>query len=223
MENPYFDVQHVQAEVAAGRHREAIGGLWDVIGKLQSDFLIENGLQTHHKLLDVGCGSLRGGVHFIRYLDPGNYFGIDVSPSLLDAGYDAELGSAGLQERMPRENLRCTSEFDVGFDVQFDCALAQSVFTHLTFNRIRQCLERLAPSMKPGGTFYATFFELPEGSPAGTPLQHPHGIVTHDVADPYHYRLSDLEHAAAQLPWKVRYLGDWEHPRDQRMVMFESL
>ncbi len=39
----------------------AVGGLWDEIGQLQFDFLRAKGLLPRHKLLDFGCGSLRGG------------------------------------------------------------------------------------------------------------------------------------------------------------------
>jgi hypothetical protein len=223
MESLYFDAAQIQAEVDAGHHRQVIGDMWDTIGKLQFDYLRKNGLLPQHRLLDLGCGCLRGGVHFIRYLAPGNYFGTDLNASLLTAGYDLELPGAGIQDRMPRENLGCSSEFDSEFGVQFDFALAQSLFTHLVFNRIRQCLERLVFQMKPGGLFFATFFELPEGQAAWMPLRHPHGVVTHDVADPYHYRFADLKHAAANLPWATHYMGDWNHPRDQRMVLFERL
>jgi hypothetical protein len=58
-------------------HREVVGGMWDLIGHLQFEFLIGQGLQPHHYLLDGGGGSLRGGVHLIRYLEPGHYFGVD--------------------------------------------------------------------------------------------------------------------------------------------------
>ena len=40
----------------------AIGGLWDQMGQHQFDFLKKKGLKPQHKLLDIGCGSLRGGV-----------------------------------------------------------------------------------------------------------------------------------------------------------------
>lgn len=221
MDSPYFDAKRVREAVNAGQHRNMVGGAWDQIGQLQFEFLKTQGLQPWHTLLDIGCGSLRGGVHFVRYLDPGKYFGIDINESLLAAGYEIELRQAGLQDRLPRQNLRCTGNFEVGlFEVQFDFALAQSLFTHLTFNRIRQCLERLADHMKPGGAFFATFFELPQGIPAYLPEEHCGGIITHDVDDPYHYRFEDLKYAAAGLPWEVRYIGDWRHPRDQRMAAF---
>ena len=66
-------------------HREEVGGLWDKIGKLQFDFLKKMGLRSEHYFLDVGCGSLRGGIHFINYLEPSRYFGIDKNNELLDA------------------------------------------------------------------------------------------------------------------------------------------
>jgi SAM-dependent methyltransferase len=221
-DSKYFDTEWSATEVAAGRHRELVGGAWDELGKLQLDFLRSEGLRPDHKLLDIGCGCLRGGIHFVRFLDAGNYFGVDISEALLDAGFQVELGSAGLQDRLRRENLYCTGEFEFWrFGRIFDFAIAQSLFTHLSFNRIRQCLERLAPVMLPGGAFYATFFELPDGSLSSEPLRHsPGDHVTHGAADPYHYRVADLVFAARNLPWSTRYIGDWEHPRGQRMLAF---
>lgn len=221
-ESPYFDLEWVQKVVNAGRHRDVIGGAWDEIGQLQMEFLKREGLEPRHRLIDVGCGCLRAGIHFVRYLDPANYFGIDVNESLLAAGYDIEVKAAGLGDRLPRHNLVCAGDFNFeSIQSDFDFALAQSLFTHLTFNRIRQCLERLSPKLRRGGRFYATFFELPESIAAHLPLRHsPGDVLTHDTVDPYHYRFSDLQHAAAGLPWEARYIGDWLHPRGQRMVTF---
>jgi hypothetical protein len=87
----YYDRDAIAREVAAGKHRETVGGKWDEIGILQFEYLVAKTLRPEHRLLDIGCGCLRGGVHFIRYLDPTNYFGIDVNQSLLDAGYNVEL------------------------------------------------------------------------------------------------------------------------------------
>jgi len=84
----YYDKTALEAQVQAGRHREAVGGLWDEIGQLQIDFLVSQGLMPHHRLLDIGCGSLRGGVKLIRYLDAGHYAGVDLHESLINAGYE---------------------------------------------------------------------------------------------------------------------------------------
>jgi SAM-dependent methyltransferase len=43
-------------------------------------------IAPHHRVIDYGCGSLRIGVHFIHYLNPGCYFGMDVTSDLLDLG-----------------------------------------------------------------------------------------------------------------------------------------
>jgi SAM-dependent methyltransferase len=221
-ESPYFDHRQIQGAVGHGEHREVIGGLWDEIGDLQCRFLIDHGLKPEHALLDIGCGSLRGGVRFIRHLEAGNYVGVDINQSLLDAGFDVEVKAAELQDKMPRENLVCLSDFE--FDRlgrQFDFALAHSLFTHLTFNNIRRCLERLTPAIKIGGHFFATFFELPRTASPSLPHTHDPGeIVTYDTRDPYHYKLADFFYAASGLPWHIRYLGKWGHPRGQRMLEF---
>lgn len=161
-------------------------------------------------------------MHFVAYLKAGNYFGVDMNERLLDAGYTIELSRIGLQDRLPRNNLICRDDFDLSsLDETFDYVLAQPLFTHLTFNRIRQCLGRLAAKVTPSGVFFATFFELPEVAKMAMPFQHePGGIITHGAKDPYHYRFRDLQHAASDLPWLTRYVGDWHHPRGQRIVAF---
>lgn len=221
----YYDESWLSSMLQTSGHRGAIGGLWDQIGQLQFAYLRGQGLLPDMRLLDLGCGCLRGGVHFIRYLNAGNYYGIDLSQQLLDAGYDIELKREGLQERMPRQNLRQSGGFEAApFGVSFDAALAVSVFTHLPLNHIRLCLARLAGTMEPGACFYATAFVLPEDLPWQLPHRHsPGGITTHPEQDPYHYQAADLEHACRGLPWKLQRIEDWNHPRNQKMCVFERL
>jgi SAM-dependent methyltransferase len=209
-------------DVARGLHRELAGGLWDELGRLQRDFLVGEGLRPQDRLLDVGCGCLRAGVHFVRYLDPGRYYGLDVNASLVRAGYDVELRAAGLQARLPRANLLVTRAFEAWrFGRSFDFALAQSLFTHLPAAEVRACLAAVAVSLRPGGRFYATFFEAPAGA-AQERLEHaPGGIVSYADRDPFHYRLTDLVALADPEVWDARYLGEWGHPRAQRMLRFD--
>lgn len=224
MESPYFNLQQISDAVAAGKHREIIGGLWESVGVLQKNFLISEGLRPEHKLLDVGCGALRGGVHFIAYLDSNNYYGTDISRDLLDVGYEIELAKFGVQERLNRSNLVCNGDFSFPWpDGFFDYAIAQSVFTHLAVNNIRLCLSRLAKKMKVGGRFYATFFEISEGEESFDPSRHePGGIVTYGAQDPYHYKLSEFKQMIRGLPWRLHYIGEWDHPRAQRLLCFEK-
>lgn len=92
-------------------HRDAVGGMWEEIGRLQLDCLVSQGLEPAHHLLDVGCGSLRGGCFFIRYLDAGHYFGIEKERALIRAGTDVEIPRHGLQDKRP--HLVVTDSFDL--------------------------------------------------------------------------------------------------------------
>ena len=47
-------------------------------GPFEIEFLKEKGLLPEHLLLDIGCGTLRGGIHWIRYLQPHHYAGLEV-------------------------------------------------------------------------------------------------------------------------------------------------
>ncbi len=219
----YYDEEAIAAAVARSEHRAIIGGMWDEIGKLQIEFLTSHGLKPWSKMVDIGCGCLRGGVHFIEYLEAGNYFGTDVNQTLLDAGYEVELKAKKLQEKLPRSNLVCDGQFNFSqFPKRFDFALAQSVFTHLPANYLQLCLARLAPQMEPSGSLHASFFIIPDDHPFEVPFDHPHGIKSFDDRDPYHYRGWQIRDFCRGLPWRVEIVGDWSHPRDQQMVQFEA-
>ena len=207
---------------ALNKHRRAVGGEWDFIGKLQFDFLVKQGLKPDHRLLDVGCGSLRGGVHFIRYLDDGNYYGIDRQQWLLDAGKKHELPRYGVADKTV--HLLCRDDFDFSqFGVQFDYALAQSVFTHLPWNTIMRCLTNMKLVLKPGGTFYATYFEDPDGSHrVSTITQLPGGRITYPDRDPYHYEFDVFVEMARRVGLTVTRIGSWNHPRNQYVMVFEQ-
>lgn len=66
--------------------RRAVGSDGLGIGKLQFEFLKQNGLTPGDSLLDIGCGSLRGGEYFINYLNESNYTGIDISEEAIKSG-----------------------------------------------------------------------------------------------------------------------------------------
>jgi SAM-dependent methyltransferase len=206
------------------RHwRKVVGGMWDEIGSLQFQYLVSKGLMPQHTLLDVGCGSLRGGVHFIRYLHPGNYFGMDKDQWLLDAGMEHELVKEEIDTRKP--NLLCRDDFKFSsFETTFDYAIAQSVFTHLPWNSIHRCLHNMKLVLKPGGQFFATFFEDPDGSHWGTSIQHSPGLITtFPDKDPYHYHFSILEELGKRANLKAEYIGEWNHPRAQKIVSFINM
>lgn len=209
-------------EIAAGVHRDMVGGMWEEVGRLQLDFLQREGLAPGSTLLDVGCGCLRAGVHFVRFLEPGRYYGIDVNASLVRAGLEHELPRAGLAGRLPPDHLLVNGAFEGRrFGVAFDYALAQSVFTHLPAAQIAGALRELARCVRPGGRLYATFFECAGRQVPESLVHEPGGVTSFRDRDPFHYRFRDLAASCAGLPWNPLYLGGWGHPRDQRMIRFE--
>jgi SAM-dependent methyltransferase len=209
-------------EVEAGAHRAFIGGVWDSHGRRQLDYLVGRGLQPHHRVLDIGCGPFRAGRHFVDYLEPGHYYGIDANRSLVQAGYDVEL-TAAQRERLPVTNLRANDRFDGDFGVLVDVAMAQSVFTHVSLNHIRLCLHRTAKVVRPGGSFYATFFERPSTTPVDTVIPSKKGKPFFTEKNVFWYYRDDLAWAASFGPWEYRYIGEWGHPAHQKMAQFVRL
>jgi len=189
--------------------RLAIGGMWDEIGDLQYQFLLSQGLQPEDRMLDVGCGTLRGGRHFIRYLAPGNYTGMDISPRAIESGREL-VEAEGLQEKRPRlvvsenKNLR----FEEFRGEAFDVILAQSVFTHLKQEHIAEFFRHVRSVMAPGARVFFTFNQEPEFRE----------ITVKDFAYPYSF-FQDL---AERNGLSLEYLAEqYRHPRDQRMVRAE--
>ena len=205
-------------EIAHKAHRDFVGGYWEAIGGLQFEFLRDQGLRPGDRLLDVGCGALRGGVYFIRYLDRGGYYGIDMNASLIRAGREVELAEAGLAARPVHLLVNERFEFE-RFGTTFRFAIAQSLFTHLALNAIERCLVKIAGVLEPGGRFFATYFEAPTPHHL-EPLEHEGGTITQPDADPFHYHPSTFEFLIRGLPLSVRNLGPWNHPRSQHMLEF---
>ena len=193
-------------------HREYVGGMWDAIGKLQFDFMLSRGLKPSHFFLDVGCGSLRGGIHFIRYLDPGHYLGVDKEPLLMQKGMEDELGLADHEERMPE--LLVLDRFQFHRLSQLPSfALAQSLFTHLTPDAIGLCMRSLRLHVRDGCRFFVTFFESeqirdnPEES--------------HDQ-EVFFYTLEQMDLFGREHDWNPIYIGEWGHPRGQSMIEYRA-
>lgn len=214
--NNYYERELTLAEIAAGEHRSFVGGLWDEIGSLQFEFLLERGLLPSHRLIDIGCGALRCGIPLIRFLDEGNYYGLDLNASLIDAGRH-ELEKEALAAKRP--TLLVNDRFEIDrFRMSFDFAIAQSVFTHLDLNLIARCLVETRAQMKSGGKFFATFFEAPHPAHIEPITQQPGDIVTNFDCDPFHYSFSEIEWLAGISGLSARLIGDWNHPRNQKML-----
>jgi len=190
--------------------RGYVGGLWDELGDLQFKFLLGRGLRPEHVLLDIACGSLRLGHRVIPYLDTGNYLGIDIKEDLIEHGKTVEIGDDLYRIKQPEFVISGLFEFEK-FSKRPDTAIAQSLFTHLTLDDIALCLANLATYRKDHTVFYATFNEI--DAPVDNPSEsHSHGY--------FRYTRTQMEQIGTDTGWKMDYIGDWKHPRNQKMVQY---
>lgn len=179
---------------------KAVGGFDKGIGKLQLNFLCNKGLGPSNSLLDLGCGSLRGGEYFIDYLNRGNYTGMDISAKAIQAGTNR------LEELVTKKNPTFVVNDDLTFQNNdlansYDYAIAQSVFTHLPPKQIEECFSHIGTVVD--GKFYATFFDEPKSSPKN-----------------FGYDPDTLFNMAEQHDHSVELISrdDYPHPRGQRMM-----
>lgn len=190
----------VMADDAARNPEAAVGSKrhdrWLALGLMQYEYLIDHGLKPQHRMLEIGCGNLRAGWRFIRYLDDGHYYGIDISPDIL---FDAQrvLAERGLRDKLP--TLSPVRDLTFGFlpDEHFDVVHAHSVFSHSPLPVIEECFAHIGRIMRPGGWFDFTF-DRTEGE------EH------HVLREDFYYRTDTLIELAERHGLAARFMDDWE-------------
>lgn len=154
---PYRSIELSASDIATGAYKNHFGGgadQWHARGAFQLQLLQTFGLRPHHRLLDIGCGPLRGGVHFIAYLDAGNYCGVDYNPDFIRAA-ESVVDETGLREKRPR--LVVIDNFDFApLGTGFDYALAYSVLNHCSPGDQDLFFRQIAGPMKSGGKVYVS-------------------------------------------------------------------
>jgi SAM-dependent methyltransferase len=127
-------------EIAA---RTFLGGpveSFEAIGRLQLITLLRCGLYPDSRVLDLGCGCLRGGYWLIHFLAPDRYFGLEPNEDMLDVGRRELLDAGLVAEKRPR--FLTNDTFDPSeFGVRFDFFLARSVWTHASRGQIQTMLD----------------------------------------------------------------------------------
>jgi len=166
------------------------------VGRLQFDYLRQHGLQPHHRVLEIGCGNLRAGWRIIRYLDTGNYYGIDISQQVLFAAQQT-VADRGLAEKLPYLVLVRDQAFTLLPDAAFDVVHAHSVFSHTPLDVIEDCFAHVGRIMKPDGYFDFTF-KRTEGKEYGK------------LREDFYFRTETLIDAAARHALEARFMDDWE-------------
>jgi SAM-dependent methyltransferase len=184
----------------------AVGGgtheAWLRQGQTQFDYLLAHGLDPTMRVLEIGCGNLRAGRLLIDYLEPGNYYGIDISPDILLAALET-ITRFGLETKLPRLTLVQDLKFEFLPPETFDVIHAHSVFSHSPIEVIEECLCHVGRIMAPGAFFDFTF-KLTEGTE--------HQVLRED----FYYRTKSLIALATRHGLAARYMDDWGPPLSQQ-------
>src|SRR3954467_15871595 len=183
---------------------------YDLIAAMTFNLLTTLGLRQHHRLLDIGCGSLRIGRLLIPYLNRGKYFGIEPAEWLVTEGIEHELGKAVVETKRPTFFFTNSPSAIVEANRSFDFAVAQSIFSHCGLDLINGWLSAISRSLAQDGALVATFLIGDEDS-AQTGWIYP---------DCVNYRPATLEHAAKDVNLRLEIL-DWKHPR-QTWALFAA-
>ena len=203
--------QFGEDQAIGGNHYRSFVGppnYYDLIGATQFYLLTLFGMRETSTLLDVGCGSLRGGRFAIMYLRPGKYYGIDPEPWAWEEGLQAHFGQE-LADRKEPTFIEDGNYTFTKFGRKFDFMMAHSIFTHAPESQIRQCMVEAAKVMVPETVFLATFFESLDGSDyAGTEWAYP---------DIVRYRKSTISRYVEESGLVCQHL-EWPHPFNQKWI-----
>ena len=185
-------------------------GAWRVDREVQARALAKLGLQPNHRLLEIGCGPLQAGAPLIRFLDAGNYVGVDISGDRLEAAR-AVIQRFDLDEREPRLVLSDDFGLDQLTPASFDRIWSFHVVIHFPKEAVCRFLEAVSTLLKPGGIGWFSAWVTPERAEfnrRGTWLEFP---VTEAGSDFF-------RSAAADCGLDCRSLGtleEWGLPSDR--------
>lgn len=132
--------------------KQAIGGNFIAVGKLEYHLLRSLGLADGHLVVDVGCGSGRLACQLAPFAGI-RYVGCDVVPRLLDYARDLS----------KRADWLFVATDGVGIPVPNGCAdftAFFSVFTHLLHEDSFRYFREAARVLKPGGCMVLSFLEF---------------------------------------------------------------
>ncbi|CED70305.1 putative SAM-dependent methyltransferase [Aliivibrio wodanis] len=131
---------------------------YDFMGATQFRLLCTLGLRSEHKVLDLGCGSLRAGRFLISYLEPDNYHGIEPNEWLIKEAIKNQIGDGMVDIKRPKFDHN--SSFNTAaFDTSFDFIIAQSIFSHTGLDLLSNALANIQASLNEDGLALVTFIK----------------------------------------------------------------
>lgn len=185
-------------------------GQYDFMGASQFRLLTSLGLQEIHRVLDIGCGSLRAGRFLIHYLLPHRYTGIEPNDWLWQAAFEREIGADVLNIKYPRFDREDDFCLKAVAARSQDFVLAQSVYSHAGADIFDVSVRAAAKVLGPAGQFL--FTAIVPGAAGFARLEL--GIKTQGwkYPDCLSYTEEEVRDICARASLRVQKLA-WFHPR----------
>jgi len=129
---------------------------FDEGGRRQFIALLREGLAPETRLCEIGCGCLRTAYWLIRFLDSGNYCGIEPHRDRVRWGLETLFDKEMLEARAPRFDHNADFDLSV-FGGTFDMFLAGSIWTHCAKRHIETMLDGFLDNSEDHAIFLASY------------------------------------------------------------------
>jgi SAM-dependent methyltransferase len=196
------------------------------VGEWYLRWLMELGLESHQRVLEVGSGFGRIALPLSKYLGGGSYEGIEITRQKVEYARrtisqrhaNFRFTHADLFNKYYNAGGRLTAaEYRFPFaDTEFDYVFLISVFTHMLPTDMEHYIAEIARVLKPSGRAVISYFL--GGLPPGDPFyNYSPTCYVMDLAEPEH----GVQHAEAHVQMLFErsglaideiYRGSWREP-----------
>ena len=130
--------------------------LFETAGRLQASVLIQQGIYPWSKMVDIGCGCLRGGYWMIHFLNAGCYYGIEPNAEMVKTGLKEIVEPEILAAKQPTIDNNAIFDTSV-FGVKFDVFFCRSIWTHTSKGQIEIMLDNFLRDSTPHAFFLTSY------------------------------------------------------------------
>jgi ABC-type polysaccharide/polyol phosphate transport system ATPase subunit len=106
------------------------------------------------------------------------------------------------------------------WNARADVAVATTVFMHFPLQTIAQIVAVALQQLRPGGRFYATFFEAVDPF---APVSWPTGFLTSSDSAPYHFSFAMIQGLASAFGAAAERVPGVEHPNGETTVVMRAM